>query len=99
MVALGFIEDQFGVDISWGAWFLYAAPFSIIMSIALFFIMITLIKPETDKIEGGKEVIKQQLAELRSIKRSRNSLNYYFRRFTILLGNRRYLFTHLIQRL
>ena len=68
MVAIGFIEEQFGVDISWGSWLLYAAPFSIIMSIALFFIMTALIKPETDKIEGGKEVIKQQLAELGPLK-------------------------------
>jgi solute carrier family 13 (sodium-dependent dicarboxylate transporter), member 2/3/5 len=68
MVALGFIQEKFGVDVSWGSWFLYAAPFSIIMSIALFFIMTTLIKPETDTIEGGKEVIKQQLAELGPLK-------------------------------
>ncbi|MGM9945062.1 MAG: DASS family sodium-coupled anion symporter [Lysinibacillus sp.] len=68
MVAIGFIEEQFGVDISWGAWFLYAAPFSIIMSIALFFIMNALIKPETDEIKGGKEVIKKQLAELGPLK-------------------------------
>ena len=68
MVALGFIQEQFGVDVSWGSWFLYAAPFSIIMSIALFFIMTALIKPETDTIEGGKEVIKRQLAELGPLK-------------------------------
>ncbi|MGM9948681.1 MAG: SLC13 family permease [Lysinibacillus sp.] len=68
MVALGFIQEQFGVDVSWGSWFLYAAPFSIIMSIALFFIMTALIKPETDTIEGGKEVIKKQLAELGPLK-------------------------------
>ena len=68
MVALGFIQEQFGVDVSWGSWILYAAPFSIIMSIALFFIMTALIKPETDTIEGGKEVIKQQLAALGPLK-------------------------------
>lgn len=68
MVALNFIKEQFGVDISWGAWLLYAAPFSIIMSVALFFIMITLIKPETSNIESGKEVIKKQLAELGPLK-------------------------------
>ncbi|MGE7929777.1 DASS family sodium-coupled anion symporter [Lysinibacillus xylanilyticus] len=68
MVALNFIKEQFGVDISWGAWLLYAAPFSIIMSVALFFIMITLIKPETSNIEGGREVIKKQLAELGPLK-------------------------------
>jgi solute carrier family 13 (sodium-dependent dicarboxylate transporter), member 2/3/5 len=70
MVALNFIEDQFGVSITWGAWFLYAAPFSILMSIALFFIMIKLIKPETDVIEGGKSVIKAQLAALGPLKGS-----------------------------
>ncbi|QDQ00360.1 DASS family sodium-coupled anion symporter [Lysinibacillus fusiformis] len=68
MVALNFIKEQFGVDISWGAWLLYAAPFSIIMSVALFFIMITLIKPETSNIEGGKDVIKKQLADLGPLK-------------------------------
>lgn len=68
MVALGFIQEQFGVDVSWGSWFLYAAPFSILMSIALFFIMTTMIKPETDTIEGGKEVIKKQLADLGPLK-------------------------------
>lgn len=68
MVAVNFIKEQFGVDISWGAWFIYAAPFSIIMSIALYFIMIKLIKPETDTIEGGKDVIKKQLAELGPLK-------------------------------
>ncbi|MCR8854415.1 anion permease [Lysinibacillus fusiformis] len=68
MVALNFIQEQFNVNISWGAWLLYAAPFSIIMSVALFFIMITLIKPETSNIEGGKEVIKKQLAELGPLK-------------------------------
>ncbi|WP_431030426.1 SLC13 family permease [Lysinibacillus sp. LZ02] len=68
MVAIGFIQDQLGIDISWGAWFLYAAPFSILMSIALFFIMNMLIKPETDQIDGGKEVIKKQLADLGPLK-------------------------------
>lgn len=68
MVAIGFIQEQFGVDISWGQWFIYAAPFSILMSIALFFIMIKLIKPETNVIEGGKDVIKKQLADLGPLK-------------------------------
>ncbi len=70
MVALNFIEEKFGATITWGEWFLYAAPFSIIMSIVLFFVMIKLIKPETDVIAGGKEVIGKQLAELGSLKGS-----------------------------
>ncbi|WP_338147593.1 anion permease, partial [Lysinibacillus fusiformis] len=68
MDALNSIQEQFNVIISWGAWLLYAAPFSIIMSVALFFIMIALIKPQTSNIEGGKEVIKKQLSELGPLK-------------------------------
>lgn len=68
MVAIGFIEEQFGKEVSWLQWFIYAAPFSILMSIALFFIMIKLIKPETDNIAGGKEVIKKQLTDLGPLK-------------------------------
>jgi len=64
MVAMGFINKTFNEDISWGQWFMYAAPWSIIMSIVLYFVMINLIKPETKEIEGGKELVKAQLAEL-----------------------------------
>lgn len=70
MVALSFINKEFNVDVSWSEWFLYAAPFSIIMSILLFFVMIHLIKPETQKIEGGKALIQSQLKELGPIKAS-----------------------------
>ena len=74
MVALGFIQEAFGEDISWLDWFIYAAPFSIIMSFVLYFIMIHLIKPETDNVEGGLEVIKQQLQELGKMKRKEITL-------------------------
>ncbi len=61
IVAINFINQNLGHDVSWGEWFLYAAPWSIIMSIALYFIMIKFMPPEHDKIEGGKELIKRNL--------------------------------------
>ncbi|MFB9218959.1 SLC13 family permease [Kurthia sibirica] len=64
MVALSFINKEFNIDVTWLQWFTYAAPFSVIMSIILFFVMINLIKPETNRIDGGKELIKKQLHEL-----------------------------------
>ncbi|MBS4189914.1 DASS family sodium-coupled anion symporter [Bacillus sp. FJAT-49705] len=67
MVGLGFMEQAFGTNITWGQWFLYAAPWSIIMSIFLFFIMNKLIKPEIGELEGGKEIISAQLKELGKI--------------------------------
>lgn len=68
MVALSFINKEFNIDVSWSEWFLYAAPFSLIMSVVLFFVMIKLIKPETDVIEGGRDVIRAQLDELGKLK-------------------------------
>ena len=64
IVAIGFINKSMGQDISWGEWFLYAAPWSIIMSVVLYFVMITIIKPEEKEIEGGTELVKKQLKEL-----------------------------------
>jgi anion transporter len=69
LVAIGFIEESLGVQVTWGQWFLWAAPWSILMSIALYFIMRMSIKPETDRLAGGRDTIKQQLAELGRIKR------------------------------
>lgn len=63
-VALNFIQDEFGQTISWGQWFIWAAPWSVLMSIALFFIMRASIKPEADSISGGRELIEQKLEEL-----------------------------------
>lgn len=68
IVAINFISDQLGHDVSWGEWFLYAAPWSIIMSIVLYFVMLKVIPPEQDAIEGGTELVKQQLGELGPVK-------------------------------
>src|SRR5699024_5757466 len=66
MVALGFMEPEFGVDISWGSWFLYAAPWSVMMSIVLYFVMTRLVKTDASKIEGIGD-IKRLLDELGAI--------------------------------
>lgn len=64
LVAVGFIEDQLGQTVSWGQWFLWAAPWSVLMSVALYFIMRWAIKPETDAIAGGRELVEKQLADM-----------------------------------
>ncbi|MBW1169495.1 anion permease, partial [Escherichia coli] len=64
IVAINFINHQLGFDVSWGEWFLYAAPWSIVMSIALYFIMIKVMPPEINTIEGGKDLIKEELHKL-----------------------------------
>ena len=64
LVAVGFIQEAFGEDISWARWFVIAAPWSILMCILLFFVMKAIIKPEVNTIEGGRQVVDKQLAEM-----------------------------------
>ena len=64
MVAIGFIEETFGRGVSWGQWFLYAAPFSIIMSIVLYFVMLKLFPLEMNEIPNGKAMVREQLKNL-----------------------------------
>ena len=61
MVAVGFIEKQFGTSISWAEWFIAGAPFSALLSVAVYFIMTRMMKPEMAEISGGQATIRQQL--------------------------------------
>ena len=61
MVAVGFIEKQLHVNITWVEWFVAGAPFSALMSVALYFIMTRMMKPEMAEIPGGKATIREQL--------------------------------------
>lgn len=63
MVALGFIEAEYGMDITWAEWFLYAAPWSVIMSFVLYFVMTRLIKPDLPDI-AEENSLQKQLEEL-----------------------------------
>ena len=61
MVAVGFVEKQFGTSITWTDWFIAGAPFSALLSVALYFIMTRMLKPEMSEIAGGRATIRQQL--------------------------------------
>ncbi|CAN5578223.1 DASS family sodium-coupled anion symporter [soil metagenome] len=64
MVAIGFIEKQFQTGISWADWFIAGAPFSALLSVALYFIMTRMMKPEMQEIAGGQATIREQLAAI-----------------------------------
>jgi anion transporter len=67
MVAVGFVEKQFGSTISWTEWFIAGAPFSALLTVALYFIMTRMLRPEMDQIAGGRAAIREQLAALGSM--------------------------------
>lgn len=64
MVAVGFVEKQFGSTITWTEWFVAGAPFSALLTVALYLIMTRLMRPEMDEIAGGRAAIREQLAAL-----------------------------------
>lgn len=61
MIAIGFLEKQLHASITWGEWFVAGAPFSAILTVALYFIMTRMMKPEMEAIEGGQATIREQL--------------------------------------
>lgn len=67
MVAVNFIRSQLGVDISWLDWFIAAAPFAMLMSFALYHVMMFIMPPEIDEIPGGQATVKKLLADMGKI--------------------------------
>lgn len=70
MVAVGFIERQLKHTVTWLDWLIAAAPFAILMSIALYFVMMLMMPPEVREVSGGREAIRKQLYDLGPIKAS-----------------------------
>jgi sodium-dependent dicarboxylate transporter 2/3/5 len=64
LVAVGFIEKQLGKTITWGEWLMAAAPFAILMTVALYFTVMRMLPPETKEIPGGQAAVKRSLDEL-----------------------------------
>ena len=67
MVAVNFIRQTLGVDISWLDWFIAAAPFAIMMSFALYHLMLHIMPPEIDEIAGGQATVSRLLKEMGKI--------------------------------
>jgi anion transporter len=74
MVAVGFIEKILHQSITWLDWFIAAAPFGILMSIALYFVMTRMMPSEVADIPGGRAAIRASLAALGPMKTSEKKL-------------------------
>ncbi len=68
MIAIGFIEKAFNQTITWLEWFVAAAPFAALMSIALYFVMTRMMPPELEHAPGGVEGVRKSLAALGPMK-------------------------------
>jgi len=68
MIAVGFIEKILNKSITWGEWFIAAAPFAAIMSVVLYFVLLKIMPPETKEIAGGHEAVTRAYEELGPMK-------------------------------
>ena len=64
MIAVGFIQSILHQDVTWLNWLIAAAPFSILMSVGLYYIMMLMMPPETKEMPGGNTAVEKALAEL-----------------------------------
>lgn len=64
MVAIGFIQQVLGQDISWIDWFIAAFPYAAIMSVVLYFLLVYTMPPEVKELPGGKDALEKMRAEL-----------------------------------
>ncbi len=74
MVAIGFIEKAFQRSITWLEWFTAAAPFGVLMSIALYFVMTRMMPAEVQEFPGGRQAIRKALSDLGPMKTSEKKL-------------------------
>ncbi|PLZ03851.1 hypothetical protein CY652_02410 [Burkholderia sp. WAC0059] len=64
LLTVGFMDKMHGARVSWLDWLIAGAPWAIVMSAALVFIVLKMLPPETDAIAGGKEAVESALREL-----------------------------------
>jgi solute carrier family 13 (sodium-dependent dicarboxylate transporter), member 2/3/5 len=64
MIAIGFIQKLLNSDITWISWFIAAAPFSVLLCVALYFIMMWMMPPEAKEFAGGQAAVTKALTEL-----------------------------------
>lgn len=64
LLTAGFMDKLLGERITWLQWLIAGAPWAIVMSVVLYFLVRWLLPPETDAIAGGKEAVQRELAAL-----------------------------------
>ncbi|MBH3428395.1 DASS family sodium-coupled anion symporter [Pseudomonas alkylphenolica] len=64
LLTVGFMDKMLGARVSWIDWLIAGAPWAVIMSAVLIFIVLKLLPPESDSIPGGKAAVSATLTEL-----------------------------------
>ncbi|MDM0079546.1 DASS family sodium-coupled anion symporter [Variovorax sp. J31P179] len=64
LLTVGFMDKLLGERVSWLQWLIAGAPWAVVMSIVLYFMVRWLLPPESEAIAGGKEAVQRDLEAL-----------------------------------
>jgi sodium-dependent dicarboxylate transporter 2/3/5 len=64
VLAVGFMQKLLGESVSWFEWLVAGAPWSIAMSVVLYFVVLKVLPPEAEHFEGGADAVRDELAKL-----------------------------------
>ena len=64
LISLNFMQTTFGHTVTWSQWFLTALPFTLAMSVVLFFVSLWILKPSVESSENATEKLREQLQAL-----------------------------------
>ena len=64
LLTAGFMQKLLGQSVTWTDWLIAGAPWSLLMSAVLYWVILRVMPPETERIEGGKEAVRKALSEL-----------------------------------
>lgn len=64
LLTVGFMEKMLGQRVNWIDWLVAGAPWAVLMSAVLYFTVLWMLPPESDRIAGGREAVERDLAAL-----------------------------------
>ncbi len=64
LISLDFMQQSFGHSVTWGQWFITALPFTLSMTVVLFFVSLLLLRPHVPPADEAKKMLAEQVESL-----------------------------------
>lgn len=65
-----YMSNTHGIEISFFDWMLVGVPLAVVFTLIAWLVLVTVFKPEMDDIPGGRELIKEEVAKMKSVSRA-----------------------------
>lgn len=64
LLTLGFMEKMLSNKVSWGDWLIAGAPWSVLMSFVVVYVVYKMLPPDTSELAGGEDAVRNSLRDL-----------------------------------